>query len=39
METTLELIDDENYSLVLPAEHYMADHYRVVIANRLTVEA
>jgi len=40
METTLELIDqDANFHKVLSSSEYIPDHYRVILANRLTLEA
>lgn len=40
METTLELIDqDMNYPYILNSDNYIMDHYRVILANRLTIDA
>jgi len=35
METTLEILNEDIYSNVVPVTKYIPDFFRVVIANRL----
>lgn len=39
METTLEILNEDVYDQVLPADEYIPDFFRLLIANRLATGA